>query len=94
MQLTNWGLKVGVLCTLQSLGTGAVAFAIIYLFIPLPPMQLQMMVLFTMLPPAVMNYLFAERFHIEPTKVASMVLFSNFFSVLTLPALLGLALTL
>lgn len=88
------GIKVGILCTLQSLATGAAAFTVIYLFIPLPPMQLQMMVLFTMLPPAVMNYLFAERFQIEPTKVASMVLFSNFFSVLTLPMLLGFALSL
>ncbi|MEX0334757.1 AEC family transporter [Vibrio tubiashii] len=88
------GLKVGLLCTLQSLFTGAIAFAVIYFFIPLPTMQLQMMVLFTMLPPAVMNYLFAERFHIEPTKVASMVLFGNFFSIITLPLLLGFALSL
>ncbi|WCP69866.1 AEC family transporter [Vibrio tubiashii] len=88
------GLKVGLLCTLQSLFTGAIAFAVIYFFIPLPTMQLQMMVLFTMLPPAVMNYLFAERFQIEPTKVASMVLFGNFFSILTLPLLLGFALSL
>lgn len=88
------GLKVGVFCTLQSLFTGAIAFAVIYFFIPLPTMQLQMMVLFTMLPPAVMNYLFAERFQIEPTKVASMVLFGNFFSLLTLPLLLTFALSL
>jgi predicted permease len=91
----HWsGLKVGVLCTLQSLFTGAVAFAVIYFFIPLPTMQLQMMVLFSMLPPAVMNYLFAERFNIEPNNVASMVLFSNFFSVFTLPLLLTFALSL
>ncbi|WP_047045704.1 AEC family transporter [Vibrio mexicanus] len=88
------GLKVGVFCTLQSLFTGAIAFAVIYFFIPLPTMQLQMMVLFTMLPPAVMNYLFAERFQIESTKVASMVLFGNFFSLLTLPLLLTFALSL
>ncbi|UUM32933.1 AEC family transporter [Vibrio japonicus] len=88
------GLRVGILCTLQSLLTGAVAFAIIYFVIPLPPLQLQMMVLFTMLPPAVMNYLFAERFSIEPAKVASMVLFGNFFSIFTLPLLLTFALSL
>ncbi len=88
------GLKVGMTCTALSLTTGAIAFAVIYWFIPLPTMQLQMMVLFTMLPPAVMNYLFAERFNIEPTKVASMVLFGNFFSVLTLPLLLTYTLSL
>lgn len=87
------GLKVGVLCTLQSLAIGAVAFAIIYHFIPLPKLHLQMMLLFSMLPPAVMNYLFAERFDIEPGNVASMVLFANFFSVISLPVLLTLALS-
>lgn len=96
-QMTNLrlsGLKVGVIATLQSLVTGAIAFACIYYLIPLPQMQLQMMVLFTMLPPAVMNYLFAERFHIEPEHVASMVLFGNFFCVLTLPLLLIFAFSL
>ena len=88
------GLKVGLMCTLQSLVTGAVAFAIIYWLIPLPTMQLQMMVLFTMLPPAVMNYLFAERLNTEPMTVASMVLFGNFFSIITLPLLLMFTLSL
>ncbi|RZR08872.1 AEC family transporter [Vibrio vulnificus] len=77
------GLSVGLYSTLQSIATGAIAFAVIYFFIPLPPLQMKMMVLFTMLPAAVMNYLFAERFHIEPEKVASIVLFGNFFSILT-----------
>ncbi|EKO3376355.1 AEC family transporter [Vibrio fluvialis] len=96
-QMTNIrlaGLRVGLISTAQSLTTGAVAFALIYFFIPLPTMQLQMMVLFTMLPPAVMNYLFAERFHIEPTNVASMVLFGNFLCLFTLPLLLIFALSL
>ncbi|EOW3711194.1 AEC family transporter [Vibrio fluvialis] len=96
-QMTNMrlaGLRVGLISTAQSLTTGAVAFTLIYFFIPLPTMQLQMMVLFTMLPPAVMNYLFAERFHIEPTNVASMVLFGNFLCLFTLPLLLIFALSL
>ncbi|MDE1209660.1 AEC family transporter [Vibrio aestuarianus] len=88
------GFKVGVISSLLSLATGAVSFLLIYYFIPLPTMQLQMMVLFTMLPPAVMNYLFAERFNIEPTNVASMVLFGNFFCLITLPILLTVALLL
>ena len=88
------GLKIGLICTLLSLGTGAVTFTLIYLFIPLPTMHLQMMLLFSMLPPAVMNYLFAERFNLEPNKVASMVLFSNFLSIFTLPVLLTVAFSL
>ncbi len=96
-QMTNMkmaGLKVGLISTAQSLLTGAIAFSCIYYFIPLPPMQLKMMVLFTMLPPAVMNYLFAERYKIEATNVASMVLFGNFLSIFTLPLLLVFAFSL
>ncbi|MBF9000131.1 MULTISPECIES: AEC family transporter [Vibrio] len=96
-QMTNMqlsGLKIGIISTLQSLATGFVAFALIYWLIPLPAMQMQMMVLFTMLPPAVMNYLFAEQCQVEPTKVASMVLFGNFFAIVTLPALLVFAFSL
>ncbi len=87
------GLKAGVICTVQSLVTGATSFLIIYWLVPLTVMELQMMVLFSMLPPAVMNYLFAERLNIEPKIVASMVLFTNFFSLFTLPAILLLALS-
>ena len=96
-QMTNMkmaGCKVGLISTAQSLFTGAIAFSCIYYFIPLPPMQLKMMVLFTMLPPAVMNYLFAERYKIEATNVASMVLFGNFLSIFTLPLLLIFAFSL
>lgn len=88
------GLKVGIICTILTFITGAIAFIAIYLLIPLPILHLQMMLLFTMLPPAVMNYMFAERFNIEPEKVASMVLFSNFFSIITLPIVLVIALSL
>lgn len=86
------GIKVGLYGTLLSIFTGSIALFIIYWLIPLPALQLQMLVLFTLLPPAVMNYMFAERFAIEPDKVASMVLISNLFTVLTLPLILTVAL--
>jgi predicted permease len=85
---------VGLFGTGLSLVTGAVSLLFIWLFIPLPAMQIQMMVLFTMLPPAVMNYMFAERFNIEPGSVASIVLVSNLLAVVTLPLILLLALQL
>ncbi|TCS38847.1 AEC family transporter [Reinekea marinisedimentorum] len=88
------GIKAGLMGTGLSLLTGAVSLLVIWLFIPLPSMQIQMMVLFTMLPPAVMNYMFAERFNIEPASVASVVLVSNLLTVVTLPLVLLLALRL
>jgi len=88
------GLKVGISCSLLSLFTGAITFTIVYFLVPLPTMHVQMLLLFTMLPPAVMNYMLAERFNMEPDKVAAMVLLSNFFSIATLPIILMVTLSL
>jgi predicted permease len=49
--------------------------------------------LFAALPPAVLNYMFAERYRQEPDKVASMVLIGNLAAVFVLPAVLALVLT-
>ncbi|WP_413699584.1 AEC family transporter [Psychromonas sp. KJ10-10] len=87
------GLKIGLWSTGLSILTGGIAFILIYLLIPLSTLHLQMMLLFTMFPPAVMNYMMAERFDLEPEKVASMVLFSNFLCVITLPIMLSIALS-
>ena len=87
------GLKIGLICTFLSLATGGITFLLIDAFIPLTTIHLQMMLLFSMLPPAVMNFLFAERLNIEPFKVASMVLFGNFMCLFTLPILLSIALS-
>ncbi|GAA4877054.1 AEC family transporter [Ferrimonas pelagia] len=90
-QLRWSGLYLGLLGTGISLLTGAVSFGLIYWWIPLPTLHLQMMLLFAMLPPAVMNYLFAERYNIEPQKASNIILFGNFLSVITLPILLMVA---
>jgi hypothetical protein len=44
------------------------------------------------LPPAVLNYMFAERYQQEPDKVASVVLIGNLESLLFLPLALWLSL--
>ncbi len=85
------GLKVGLISSVLSLITGAITFAVIYYSFTLTLLEIQMMVLFTMLPPAVMNYLFSERFNVKPEQVAAMVLYGNFFSLITLPILLAFA---
>jgi malate permease and related proteins len=58
----------------------------------LEPRQEAMLLVFGALPPAVLNYMFAERYRQEPDKVASMVLLGNLAAVLTLPAVLAWAL--
>lgn len=51
----------------------------------LPSMQLAELILFGSLPPAVMNYMFAERFQQEPHKVASIVMIGNIAGLLFIP---------
>ncbi|CAG9001026.1 MAG: hypothetical protein CENE_03034 [Candidatus Celerinatantimonas neptuna] len=93
ISLNRSGLKIGLLSTISSLGTGAISFFIIHQFIKLPLQEQQMMVLFTMLPPAVMNYLFAERYKLNSPAVAAMVLYGNFLALFTMPVLLWYALS-
>ncbi|TXT36041.1 MAG: auxin efflux carrier [Comamonadaceae bacterium] len=54
--------------------------------------ELDMLVIFGALPPAVSNFIFAERHHQEPDKVASMVLIGNAAAVLFVPLALALRL--
>lgn len=44
--------------------------------------------IFAALPPAVLNFMLAERYQIEPERVASIVLVGNFSSVLVIPVVL------
>ena len=50
------------------------------------------LILFAALPPAVMQYLIAERYHQEPEKVAAMILLGNALSVVFIPLALALGL--
>lgn len=51
-----------------------------------------MLIVFGALPPAVMNFLFAERFHRNPEEVAAIVLIGNLAALLVLPLALGIVL--
>lgn len=61
-------------------------------FIDLPERERGMLIVFGALPPAVLNYMFAERYQQEPDKVASMVLIGNLAALIFLPIALALAL--
>lgn len=75
------GSAVGLLTPLIGI---ALAFAIIAL-IPLDRTQAGALLLFGALPPAVMNFLFAERYAQEPAKVSAIVLFGNVLAIAILP---------
>lgn len=86
IDLSAW--RFGFIGAGWTLITGVVAFLPVYFFFDLSTQELHILLLFALLPPAVLNYLVAERFNIEPTKVATLVLFTNALCVIwLLPAL-------
>ena len=58
----------------------------------LPPEQAALILVYGSLPPAVLNFMFAERYRQEPEKVASIVLVGNMAALLSLPVALALVL--
>ena len=82
------GLVGAIVCPL----TGLLAAALVIWLVPLSPMQQGMVWVFASLPPAVLNFLIADRYHQEPAKVAAIVLIGNLGSVLFVPLGLMLAL--
>lgn len=81
---------------------GAVVRPLVGLLVALPlgkllglgPVPHAMLILFSSLPPAVLNFLLADRYDQEPQKVASIVLIGNLASLIFVPVGLALALRL
>lgn len=83
MRLSEW--KIGMLVALLAPLCGVSIVLIIFQFIELTRLEQGALFLFGVLPPAVMNYMFAEHYNQEPSKVAAMVLFGNAFSIVSIP---------
>jgi malate permease and related proteins len=83
MKLSEW--KIGMLAAVLAPVSGVIIVLSILPFIELTQIEQGALFLFGVLPPAVMNYMFAEHYNQEPSKVAAMVLFGNAFSVVSIP---------
>jgi len=83
VDLTHWriGLWGAILCPLSGL---AIALPI-QSMLHLEPIQFTYLLLFAALPPAVLNYMIAERYQQEPHQVASIVLVGNISSLAIIP---------
>lgn len=68
-----------------------IAWALLQL-VDLPAREQALLLVFGALPPAVLNYMFAERYGQEPDKVASMVLIGNMAALVFMPLALAVAL--
>jgi hypothetical protein len=86
----DWKLPLGA-ALLRPLAGMAVAWGVIQLF-GLHGRDAAMLLVFGALPPAVLNFLFAERYKQEPQRVASIVLIGNLAALIFLPLALALVL--
>ncbi len=86
VDLSAWRIGVvgAILCPLFSV----IAAFLILLVLPLEPIQRTQLLLFAALPPAVLNYMFAEKYQQKPTEVASMVVVGNALSLFVLSLML------
>jgi hypothetical protein len=85
-------IRIGLLGAVARPLLGMVLAGLVLLMIELPARERAMLMVFGALPPAVLNYMFAERYGQEPDKVASMVLLGNLAAVVFLPVALALVL--
>ena len=90
LDLTHW--RIGLLGAVLRPLLGAFMFLLIRPWFTLTPIQTGGLLIFAMLPPAVMNYVIAEQYQQEPHKVAAIVMFGNLMSLISLPIALAFAL--
>ncbi|MEE9447015.1 MAG: AEC family transporter [Arenicellales bacterium] len=77
-------LKVGLIAAFVRPLVGIItAFIAIYL-LPMTGLEQKLLILYAVMPPAVLNYLFAEKFNQSPEAVASMVIVGNAISIFVL----------
>jgi len=87
IDLSNWrsGLLGAILCP----ASGLLLALAMQPLLQLDETQYHYLLLFGALPPALLNYLVAERYNQEPQQVASIVLLSNMASLLIIPLVLA-----
>lgn len=90
MDLGRW--RLGVAAGLWAPLSGLMVSIPLVWFIDFKADDAAMIILFSALPPAVLNFLLAEQFQQEPKQVASIVLISNVVSVVTIPVVLAVLL--
>ncbi|WP_346796284.1 AEC family transporter [Halomonas sp. Bachu 37] len=91
IDFSDWrtGLLGALLCPLS----GLVIALPLLLILPLNPLQVAVLLVFAALPPAVLNYLVAEQYRLQPHKVASVVLIGNLGSLVVMPLTLVVVFT-
>jgi len=82
------GWRIGVAGAIAAPVLGLASAALFIHWVDLPETLEKMIWLFAALPPAILNFLLAEKYQQEPDKVAAIVLFANVGSLAVIPAVL------
>ncbi|WP_299178187.1 AEC family transporter [uncultured Neptuniibacter sp.] len=90
VDFTHW--KIGSISAVLCPVSGIAIALICQQFLNLDPTQFAYLIVFGALPPAVLNYMIAERYNQEPQQVASIVLLGNMGSLLFIPTTLAFVL--
>jgi len=81
--------KISIVAAVASPLLGIAMALLVNLLLGLSGRDAAMMILFGALPPAVLNYIFAERYQQEPDRVASIVMIGNTASLVSIPLTLA-----
>jgi predicted permease len=87
VDMTHW--RAGLLGALLCPASGLLCAWLAILWLQPSEAIQRILLLFSILPPAVMNFLLAERYRQSPDQVASMVAFGNLASLLVIPVSLA-----
>ncbi len=80
---SDW--KLGALGSILCPLSGLIVVLLIIQFVELKHLHYQQLILFAVLPPAVLNHMMAEKYHQQPETVASIVMIGNVGSLIVLP---------
>lgn len=87
MALADW--RIGLAGALLCPAAGILAALAVAEIMGIDGRQWQLLMLFGALPPAVLNFMVAEKFNQQPRQVAAVVLFGNLASVVVIPLVLA-----
>ena len=80
---SDW--KLGALGSILCPLSGLIVMLLIIQFVELEHLHYQQLILFAVLPPAVLNHMMAEKYNQQPETVASIVMIGNIGSLIVLP---------
>ena len=85
-------LRLGIIGAVACPVSGVLVAYLVAFILQLEGQQWGILLVFAVMPPAVLNYMLAEKYQQEPQKVASIVLVGNFASLFFIPLALWVAL--